>query len=179
MKQIYPVYLVVTLALSMLSTGKAVADGWGVELQAYPTGIVPGVRYEWLMGETDILFIRGAYNFTERSDFGEHEDESGGGPGIGIGWRHWKDERANGWHYGARLDVWDMEIDWEDDAPSREGETDIIVIQPYLELGYSWPGQGGSRIDITAGAGAEINVDTDGEDVGEGFIALIGISFSY
>ena len=153
---------------------------WGFEVQVYPTGVIPGIRYEWELSTQDQLFARVAYNFTERSDFGEHDDESGGGPGIGLGWRHWLNETSSEWHYGARLDIWDLEIDWEEDGPPEsDGKTDIIVMQPSGELGYSWKQSDGSRFDLTAGLGVEVNVDTDGEDVGEGIIALGGISWAF
>ena len=58
---------------------------WGFEVQVYPTGVIPGIRYEWDLSTQDQLFARVAYNFTDRSDFGENDDESGGGPGIGLG----------------------------------------------------------------------------------------------
>lgn len=156
------------------------ATGWAFEVQAYPTGVIPGVRYEWETSTQDQWFARLAYNFTDRSDFGEHDDESGGGPGIGFGWRHWLNQNHSEWHYGARLDIWDLEIDWEEDGPpSGEGKTDILVMQPSGELGYSWHTTGGSRIDLTAGLGVEVNVDTGGEDVGEGIIVLGGITWSF
>lgn len=174
-----------TLALSLpflasIAHSETSDSRWGFEVQMYPTGIIPGVRYEWDVSSQDQLFARIAYNFTERSDFGEHDDESGGGPGIGFGWRHWLNQATSEWHYGARLDVWDLEIDWEEDGPPEtDGTTDIIVVQPSAELGYSWKQQDGSRIDLTAGLGIEVNVDTDGEDVGEGVIALGGASWVF
>ena len=58
---------------------------WGFEVQVYPTGVIPGIRYEWDISTKDQLFVRVAYNFTDRSDFGENDDESGGGSGIGGG----------------------------------------------------------------------------------------------
>ena len=58
---------------------------WGFEVQVYPTGGIPGIRYEWNLSTQDQLFGRVAYNFTDRSDYGENDDESGGGPGIGGG----------------------------------------------------------------------------------------------
>ena len=153
---------------------------WGFELQIYPTGIIPGLRYEWMTSRQDQLFARLAYNFTDRSDFGEHDDESGGGPGIGFGWRHWQNQMGTEWHYGGRIDVWDMEIDWEEDgSPDTEGETDILVVQPSGELGYSWKRPDGSRIDLNAGLGVEVNVHTDGEDVGEGVIVLGGFTWMF
>jgi hypothetical protein len=177
--------ILIPALLIYLITPPAYADAnqssrWALEIQAYPTGVIPGVRYEWQTTEWDVVFARLAYNFTERSDFGEHDDESGGGPGLGFGWRHWKDRMAEGWHYGARLDIWDLNIDWEDNGPPvRTGETDIIVVQPSLEAGYSWLKPGGARLDVTAGLGGEFNVDTDGEDVGEGVIALIGLTWAF
>ena len=52
-------------------------------------------------------------------------------------------------------------------------------MQPSVELGYSWKQSNGSRLDLTGGLGVEVNVDTDGEDVGEGIIALGGISWAF
>ena len=43
---------------------------WGFEVQVYPTGVIPGIRYERDISTQDQLFARVAYNFTERSDFG-------------------------------------------------------------------------------------------------------------
>jgi hypothetical protein len=63
------------------------------------------------------------------------------------------------------------------------------VLQPTLEGGYSWLlGAGSWSLDLTAGLGAEINLQEDGnlpagstqrEDVGEGAIFLLGLSFLY
>jgi hypothetical protein len=42
-----------------------------------------------------------------------------------------------------------------------------------FRLGARW------RLNVFLAAGAEINVDTDGEDVGEGAIGLLGVSCVY
>ena len=77
---------------------------------------------------------------------------------------------------GTAQDVWDLEIDWEDPGPVT-GSTDVIVVQPTAEVGYGFRlGEDGWRVELTFGLGAEINVDTDGDDVGEGAIALLGVT---
>jgi hypothetical protein len=35
---------------------------WGFEVQVYPTGIIPGIRYEWELSTQDQLFARVAYH---------------------------------------------------------------------------------------------------------------------
>jgi len=52
------------------------------------------------------------------------------------------------------------------------------VLVPSLEGGYSWPIRRGGRFDVNVGLGYEFNVDTDGEDVGEGAILMLGVTFS-
>jgi len=73
--------------------------------------------------------------------------------------------------------------DWEDDArggrPAREGDTDVIVLQPTVEGGYRFRLGERWTCDLALGLGYEINVDEDGEDVGEGGIALLGATFLF
>ena len=150
----------------------------GLELQAYPAGVIPAVRWEWEGKRQDVWSARVAYNRTDRRDWGEHSDETGDGFGAGVGWRRWHKDNRTGLHYGMRIDFWDLDIDWKDDGPPpREGKSDILVAQPVLEGGYSWLTRKDHRLDLTLGLGAEINVDTDGEDVGEGAIFLIGLTY--
>jgi hypothetical protein len=73
------------------------------------------------------------------------------------------------------MDVWDLIIDWKD--PGRMGSTETLVLQPTAEVGYGWNTAGVGRIELGLGLGAEINVDTDGEDVGEGAIFLIAVTW--
>lgn len=178
-----PPALLTLLLLASCRTTTTLPDSaehpdFGLELQAYPAGIVPGAQARWRMDEDDAVFVRAAANLTDRQDFGEHDDESGGGFGLGAGWRHAVagDLGADGWLYGARLDLWSLSIDWKDPGP-REGTTDVLVLQPTAEFGYGWSTAAGSRIELTATLGAEINVDTDGEDVGEGAILLLGLTW--
>lgn len=150
----------------------------GLEFQAYPAGVVSGLRAERALGVRDLLFARVAWNDTDRRDFGEHDDERGGGPGGGVGWSRFLRADRTGWRYGARVDLWDLEIDWRDRAPAqRSGATEVLVLQPALELGYRWRIPNSAwLVDLTASVGLELNLDTSGEDVGEGPIGLIGLS---
>ena len=148
------------------------------ELQAYPAGIIPGLQLRRQATSQDTVFMRVAANITERNDWGEHDDESGSGFGGGFGWRRSLAgvPGGTGWLFGARVDLWSLEIDWRDPGP-REGTADVLVLQPTAELGYGWTFASGSRLELALGLGAEINVDTDGEDVGEGAIALLGLTY--
>lgn len=154
----------------------------GPEVQIYPTGVILGLHAQIPHFEKGMLTIRLGYNFTDRRDLGENDDEEGEGPGGGVGYRHYFGPEHTGWLVGGRVDVWDLEIDWEEDSNPpgrRKGTTDVIVVQPTLEGGYSYRLGGRWRVDLTLSLGAEINVDTDGEDVGEGAILLGGATFVY
>ena len=148
---------------------------YGFELQAYPAGVVGALRLEQPIGDDEAVSYRVGWNETDRRDWGEHDDESGGGAGLGFGYTRWLDTSDAGWFWGGQLDLWALDIDWRDDSPAASGATDVIVVQPTLVGGYTVASQGDWRLDWTASLGAEINVDTDGEDVGEGAILLIGL----
>jgi hypothetical protein len=169
-------------ALPQGADAKREDEGWrlGGELQGYPAGVVAGVVATHRIYDEDDFYFRLGYNLTERSDFGEHDDESGGGPGFGMGTLHYFSDRGEpGWILGVRFDLWWLEVDWVNDAdqltPKQTGTTDIVVFQPVLETGYVWPGA--SDLFVTLGVGMEINVHTDGDDVGEGAILMLGLRY--
>ena len=152
---------------------------FGAELQVYPAGLIATAHARRELDERDSVFLRAGYNFTDRQDFGEHDDEEGGGPGFGVGWRrNLSPDADQGWLFGGRVDLFFLEIDWMDDPPATpaSGTTDIVVLQPAVEGGYGWNLSGG-RLELTATLGAEVNVDTDGSDVGEGAIGLLGVTY--
>jgi hypothetical protein len=150
---------------------------YGIEVQAYPAGLIPGVHLQWPLSPRDQLTLRLAANLTDREDYGEQDDEEGHGFGGGVGYRrYWAEQRA-GWLYGARLDLWSLEIDWTEDpgGPGEEsGSTDLLVLQPSVEGGYGWSVGTNWQLEVTLGLGVEINLDEDGRDVGEGLIGLLG-----
>jgi len=153
-------------------------------VQGYPAGVIAAGHVRYALSDRDELSLRIGYNATDRQDFGEHDDERGGGLGGGIGYRRSLRPRGEGgWLWGARADLWDLEIDWKDDPSGafpagREGTTDVLVLQPTAELGYGWWLEG-ARLELVLGLGAEINVDTAGEDVGEGAILLLGVTYLF
>lgn len=149
-----------------------------VEAQVYPAGgiLVGGAR----LGPLD---VHAGWNLTRRGDFGEHDNERGGGPGLGASvWRR----GIAGLRAGLRLDVWYLDIDWWDRVPGgitgpqvasrRSGSTQITVVQPTLRLRFDLPG---APLGLTAAVGAEFNVTTDGEDVGDGVIGLVGLRWAF
>ena len=154
----------------------------GLEVQAYPTGIIPGLRIQKAINEKGMLHLRGGYNLVDHRDLGEHEDETGGGFGGTVGYDHFIQTDYSGWFFGPRVGLWFNSIDWKDnigEANELRGTSDIIVLQPTLEAGYRFQlGSGDIYLAPTAAIGMEINVKTDGEDVGQGAIFLIGVLLS-
>jgi hypothetical protein len=89
----------------------------GLELQAYPTGVVTSVGAKVpLEKDGRFLTFRVGYNEADR------DDEKGGGPGISAGWRRSFSNSERGWFAGARADLWFLEIDWID-LPGTPGQT--------------------------------------------------------
>ena len=152
----------------------------GVTVQAYPAGLIVAARASFPIRTRSTLTAHAAYNATDRRDFGEHDNEEGGGPGFGLAFRRYLDARYEGLHFGVRTDLWLLEIDWEDDAPPRTGTTDIVVLQPTAQAGYARTVANGRLVlEGTISLGVEINIDILGEAVGEGAILLGGLALAY
>jgi len=155
----------------------ATASAIGLEIQGYPAGVIADVSHVVPVGDRGSVAALGGWNFTDRGDFGEHADEHGGGPGLGVAAWRWFGADQTGWGLGARADLWWLEIEWED--AGRRGETDVLVLQPTARAGYAWRlGNEAMRVEASLSLGAEINVSTTGEDVGEGAILLLGVAVS-
>ncbi|TNE58008.1 MAG: DUF3575 domain-containing protein, partial [Bacteroidetes bacterium] len=149
--------------------------------QAYPTGLIPGAHAEYLFQQHHCLQTRAGYNLVRHRDLGVQDDERGDGWGGTLGYRYYFREGWSGWFLGARNDIWRNRIDWldKDDNGTTidNGTSKIIVVQPTAEAGYRFLlGDSGWFISPSAAYGIEINVQTNGKDVGEGTIMLIGIS---
>lgn len=148
-----------------------------VELQVYPTGVIPGLRYESSLTEQSSLSFRLGYNIVRHRDLGVHDDERGGGFGGSIGYRKYFKPGFKGWSWSLKTDVWFNEIDWYDIGPLDdriEGETSITVLQPTAELGYTFVNNSFS-VTPTLSFGFEWNVRTVGEPTGQGSIILLGV----
>jgi len=153
----------------------------GMEFQAYPAGLMPGLSYALGLGSNHEVNFRAGMNFAKRNDWGVQLDERGSGFGVTLGYRY----RMQLWNQifsiGPRCDIWDMDINYEDSRfmgpMAVRSTTEILVVQPTVELAW-WKrlGEGPWELGLSLSNGYEINVRTEGEPVGEGFITLIGVN---
>lgn len=157
-----------------------------LETQAYPAGIIPGVRFDFNIGSNSYLTSRIGYNFTDRQDFGKNDNEEGGGPGFGIGYVK-SDFLTQNLSAHIRTDLWFMDIDWRDSqticgtAPpcfeqDINGTSEIIILQPTVGIEYNIPFSTNLFLKPSLSFGYEINIKTEGREVGEGAILLIGLN---
>ena len=183
-------YSLIGLCLLLISSGGAAyAEGGPVfggverprsslvfEFQAYPTGIIPGFTYERFFSPRQSLNFRIGRQIIRHGDEGRQDDERGEGGGGSVGYRYYL---PFGVSVGARVDIWFNELDWRNNIGEEDeesGETDIIVLQPVVEATYRQYFTSNWFVQPSVAAGAEINVVTDGEETGEGFIILGAIS---
>lgn len=177
--------LILLGALLCITVSSVVAQGFRIakETQIYPTGFIPGVRIAYDFGGAHSIHTRLGYNVVRHRDLGVHEDERGGGFGFSLGYDRYFGANYNGFFAGARMDLWFNQVDWKDfiDTPAEiTGTTDYIVWQPTVEAGYAF-----SIINENVflaphlAFGVEVNVKTEGAEVGEGLIALLGFQFGY
>ncbi|MEM1322638.1 MAG: hypothetical protein AAGG75_20405 [Bacteroidota bacterium] len=151
----------------------------GIEFQAYPTGLMPGVRAEFGLDDKQAVHIRLGYNIVRHRDLGEHDDERGGGFGGSLGYRRYFGAERSGWFAGVRGDVWFNDVDWKDnigEVDEVRGNTDVVVVQPTAEAGYRFGFGERWFFAPSIALGAEINIKTEGADVGQGAVLLLGFS---
>ena len=156
---------------------------FGIETQAYLGGVIPGISFEIGIAEQEALNIRLGYNVVRHRSLGIHDNETGGGFGFTLGYRHYFNPNQTQFFLGARSDLWFNSVDWQDDINTplmTSGTTEIIVLQPTIEAGYKFLLKNKHwTIAPTLAFGFEINVKSDGEDVGQGAIFLVGVLFNY
>lgn len=152
---------------------------FGLESQMYPAGLMFNLKADWSLTEKGMLVAKAGYNLAERQDFGEHDQEDGGGPGIALGYKRYLKEGWQGFYAEARMSVWFLDIDWRDNAPAASGNTDITVLQPTIAIGYDFLLKGEKiKLGLFVAAGFEVNVITSGQEVGQGGISIMGASFA-
>jgi hypothetical protein len=148
------------------------------EFQAYPTGLIPGLRIEKDINEKSSIHLRLGYNFIRHGSKGVHEDERGDGYGFTLGYKRHFNEGHKGLFLGLRNDIWFNSLEWQDNIDNVDfvmGQTDVTVVQPTLEAGYSFVSSNGWVVSPSIAFGFEINAKTDGSEVGEGAILLLGV----
>ncbi len=167
----------------------------GFEFQVYPAGIMPGLKMEMGLGSyyKNALNLRVGYNRARRHDWGEHEDERGGGWGGSIGYRYYIIKPMKSLFAGIKTDIWKLNIDWRNSGTDEIlwtnddaiGISKILIFQPTAEIGYKFfipvgeSGNNGLYITPTFAFGLEINVKTEGDPVGQGTIGLLGLEIGY
>lgn len=158
-------------------TRPVAAAGLGGEFRLYPSGAIASASVELPIGARDQVSPSLSYEFAERGNNGEHDEEHGGGVGIGAGVDHYFAARGGGWFVGGRLEVFFLDIDWSD--PGRSGSSKVRVLQPTVSGGYGWRLSNRYALQCALSLGDEINIRTRGEKVGDGAILLAGVAFSF
>ncbi|MFT6827223.1 MAG: hypothetical protein ACJAZV_000504 [Roseivirga sp.] len=150
----------------------------GLEMQAYPAGMMFMAKANFNLSEKNQFTTKVGYNMARRQDFGEHDNEEGGGLGANLAFKHYFKENYSGWNYSLRASLWMMTIDWSNNAPAQSGTTSITVFQPTISGGYDFALNPKLKLGIFVAFGYEINVISSGQDVGQGGISLLGFSIS-
>lgn len=151
----------------------------GLDMQVYPTGIIPGIRYEAPLSTKSNLYLRAGYQIIDHRDLGVQDDETGTGYGFSLGYRRFFNETRTKWSLMLKTDVWFNTIDWTNEMLATTGTTEIVVLQPTAQLEYAF--DLGERLVLAPNVafGLEWNVSTDGEPTGEGPILLLGVALAY
>jgi len=149
----------------------------GIEIQAYPTGIIPGIRLEKFLIANSSISLRLGYQIIDHRDLGVQNNEEGSGYGASIAYRRFFKPDHKGLSIAVRADLWFNKIDWEND--NALGTSNITVIQPVLMGEYTLRPSSSFSIAPSLSFGWEWNVATDGEQTGEGAIILIGCTFGF
>ncbi len=178
MKLKLPLVTLMLLA-SILCSAQDVFLDIDFEFQAYPTGLIPGLRLEGGKGR-NAAHLRLGYNWIRHGDFGKHDDERGDGFGFSLGYKRYFKDGQTGFFVGTKNDFWFNELDWKEnigEPDERSGQTKITVVQPTAEFGYAFLVNSGFVIAPNIAFGYEVNVKTEGEPTGEGAIFLLGVLF--
>ncbi len=166
------------LVMAFTSAGLLSQDDAHFELQIYPTGIIPGIRLEKNFAKKNAAHIRVGFQLINHWGLGVQEEEKGYGYGTSFGYKRYFKEEFKGFSLGAKCDLWQNFISWKNDAGTAmetSGKTEIYVVQPTLELSYTFLKNKDLLIVPNAAFGFEWNVKTEGLATGEGPIFLIGI----
>jgi hypothetical protein len=151
----------------------------GLDVQAYPAGAMLMGRVNFNLNQKNQFVAKLGYNLARRQDFGQHDNEEGGGFGVNIGFKHYFNPNYLGWHYGLRTSIWMMNIDWSNNSPAATGATFITVFQPTVTGGYDFAVASKLKLGIFVAFGYEINVVTTGQEVGQGGISLAGFTLTH
>ncbi len=172
MKRITTIILVIFL--SCWRTCALGQTDLSAQVQLYPTGLIPGVKIDHSISTHGRLSLRLGANIFDHQDLGVQEMEVGSGFGFSMGYQRYLRDDFTGLHLELKNDVWWNTVDWQTDA--FNGTSEIVVLQPTLNLGYTTFLGSSFFISPSVGFGWEWNVLVDGEPTGQGAIGLLGLS---
>ena len=122
-------------------------------------------------------------NFTDRQDFSDYNDhEEGSGFGGTFGYRKHFPQKSGDFIVGLNADIWNMWIQWYNDYgfATTYGTSYTLVLQPWIEAGYLFRfSHSPIQIGLSGGFGREINVITEGEEVGHGWMGSVLLYAQY
>ncbi|HJS53161.1 MAG TPA: DUF3575 domain-containing protein [Chitinophagaceae bacterium] len=149
----------------------------GGQFQWYPSGTITSLHVAFNARMHHSVLVQLGYNKANREDRGEKENETGSGWGGAIGYRYYFKPFPHKFFIGAKADIWRMNFDWTEAAATGESKT--WTLQPTFDIGYTFFINDQAFITPYISNGVTINLKTDGENVGQGFITLIGISAGF
>lgn len=165
------------LALAALPAQAGQYEPFG-EFRGFPSGEIISGGIGTALSNNYYASAHVAYEFAQRGNNGEHDDENGGGIGGGVTLDKYFRRGQVGWFVGGRAEVLFLNIDFKN--PGVRGSSDTTVFQPTARAGYAWAfDHGRYGLQLGLSLGAEINVHTRGEKVGDGAIVLGGVAFSF
>jgi hypothetical protein len=77
--------LLILFILSATSFGQVKPTDMGLELQVYPTGLLPGIRIDQALSPYSSIHLRGGFNLFDHQNFGVQDNEEGLGNGAHPG----------------------------------------------------------------------------------------------
>lgn len=171
-----------TLVLFFYTSRSQVEVGYtttdiGGEFQWYPSGTITSLHVAFNAKLHNSFTVKLGYNKLNRDSNGEKDNEKGSGWGGGIGYRYYFKPFPYKLFLGIKADVWRMKVDWVEGI--QTGETKTWTLQPTFEVGYTLIINDQAFITPFIASGAQINIKTEGDKVGQGFVPLIGISAGF
>ena len=81
--------LLATVAAPTLHSAETPHRDISFELQVYPTGVIPGVRFELALDDRQAVHLRLGIQEIDHRDEGVQDDETGDGAGFTLGYKRY------------------------------------------------------------------------------------------
>ena len=163
-------------AKSQVEVGYTTTDIGG-QFQCYPSGKTASLHVAFNSRLYHSFLIQAGYNKFDRKDNGEKDAEKGSGLGGAIGYRYHFKPYPYKLFLGVKADVWRINTDWM--QGEQAGQTNTWMLQPTFEIGYTFIINSQAFITPSISNGVQINFKTEGDNVRQGFVTLVGISAGF